>query len=304
MPAEPRALPGQRHRGTRRQDSAEALAKTNRLRSPHAQELIGFPFVQRRPLLFSSMVISMISKRLLFSAIVLVGAMGTVVAAERGLLWSVVQVCVTNHQLTGASFPCLDVNTDQGLAKGFATIRAPLARTHIIVSPTVRIIGIEAPELQSPDAANYFQYAWEARSHVIAAAEHPLKDADIGMAINSRPGRSQDQLHIHVDCLRRRYAQQLHLHDSAVRSDRWSRLPFAFRGRYYWALLLNAADLSRTNIFRTAATLLQTSPGRMEDMTLVVVPRLGTGFYLLADQYAPGAMGKGHGEFLLDHSCA
>jgi CDP-diacylglycerol pyrophosphatase len=255
-------------------------------------------------MLLSPMLISMLSKRLLVSAIVLLGAVGTVLAAERGLLWSVIQVCITNHQLTGASFPCLDVNTNQGLAKGFATLRAPLARTHIIVSPTMRIIGIEAPELQLPDAANYFEDAWEARRYVIETAERPLKDADIGLAINSRPGRSQDQLHIHVDCLRRRYAQQVRLHDSAVRSDRWSRLPFAFRGRYYWALLLNSADLEQVNIFRTAATLLQTSPGRMEDMTLVVVPRLGAGFYLLADQYTPGAMGKGHGEFLLDHACA
>ena len=245
-----------------------------------------------------------LSKRLLICAIVLLTGVGTVFAAERGLLWSVVQVCVTNHQLTGASFPCLYVNTDQGVSRGFATIRAPLARTHVIVSPTARIVGIEAPELQSPDAANYFHDAWEARKYVIEAAERPLKDADIGLAINSRPGRSQDQLHIHVDCLRRRYAQQLRLHESGIRSDRWSRLHFAFRGRYYWALLLNSADLSETNVFRTAATLLQISPGTMEDMTLVVVPRVGTGFYLLADQYAPGAMGKGHGEFLLDHSCS
>jgi CDP-diacylglycerol pyrophosphatase len=245
-----------------------------------------------------------LSKRLLISTIVLLSAMGTVLAAERSLLWSVVQVCVTNRQLTGASFPCLDVNTDQGLTRGFVTIRAPLARTHIIVSPTARIIGIEDPVLQSPDAATYFQDAWEERKYVIETAERPIKDADIGLAINSRPGRSQDQLHIHVDCLRRHYVQQLRLHDSGLRFDRWSRLQFAFRGRYYWALLLNAADLSQTNVFRTAATLLQTSPGRMEDLTLVLVPRLGTGFYLLADQYTPGAMGKGHGEFLLDHSCS
>jgi CDP-diacylglycerol pyrophosphatase len=69
-------------------------------------------------------------------------------------------------------------------------------------------------------------------------------------------------------------------------------------------MLVNSPDLSQTNIFRTAATLLRVSPGRMEDVTIVVIPREGKGFYLLADQYTPGAMGKGHGEFLLDHACA
>jgi CDP-diacylglycerol pyrophosphatase len=271
------------------------------LRSPPENSV---PCFSKRPVPLPPTAVSMLSKRLFISAIALLGAMGTVFAAERGLLWSVVQVCVTNYQLTGASFPCLEVNTAQGAARGFVTIRAPLARTHIILAPTKKIKGIEDPALQSTDAATYFQHAWEARKYVIETAERPIKDSDIGLAINSRAGRSEDQLHIHVDCLRRRYAQQRRLHDSALRSDRWSRLPFAFRGRYYWALLLNSADLSQTNVFRTAATLLQTSPGRMEDLTLVVVPRPGTGFYLLADQYSPGAMGKGHGESLLDHSCS
>jgi CDP-diacylglycerol pyrophosphatase len=250
------------------------------------------------------MSILMLSRRVLICVIVLFGAVGTVAAADRGLLWGVVQVCVTNHRLTGASFPCLEVSTDQGIARGFVVIRAPLAQTHIIVSPTLRTEGIEEQALQSPDAPNYFQYAWDARKYVIGSAERPLKDIDIGLAVNSRPGRSQDQLHIHVDCLRHRYAQQLRQHEASMSAEKWSRLPFALRGRYYWALLLNAHDLGQANIFRTAVTLLRISPGRVEDMTVVVVPRLEKGFYLLADQYTPGAMGKGHGEFLLDHSCS
>ena len=58
-------------------------------------------------------------------------------------------------------------------------------------------------------------------------------------------------------------------------------------------MLINSPDLVATNVFRTAATLLRVSPGRMEDVTVVLIPRLDEGFYLLADQYTPGAMGKG-----------
>jgi CDP-diacylglycerol pyrophosphatase len=245
----------------------------------------------------------MLSKRVLVSLLILAGAAGGVAAAERDLLWGVVKICVANHELTGGAFPCLDVNTEQGVARGFAIVRAPLKQTHVVVTPTARVSGIEDPALQSPEAPNYFADAWGARKYVLDAVERPITEKEIGLAVNSRPGRSQDQLHIHVDCLRHRYAQLLRQHDGGLSAEKWTRLTFALRGRYYWAMLVNSPDLRETNIFRTAATLLRVSPGRMEDVTIVVIPRLDKGFYLLADQYTPGAMGKGHGEFLLDHAC-
>src|SRR5947209_20181496 len=245
----------------------------------------------------------MLSKRVLISAIILAAAAGGVAAAERDLLWGVVKICVANHQLTGGAFPCLDINSEQGVARGFAVVRAPLKQTHIVVTPTARVTGIEDPALQAPDAPNYFADAWAARRYVLDPVERPISERDIGLAVNSRPGRSQDQLHIHVDCLRHRYAQLLRQHDAGLSAEKWTRLTFALRGRYYWAMLINSPGLSQTNIFRTAATLLRVSPGRMEDVTVVLVPRFDKGFYLLADQYSPGAMGKGHGEFLLDHAC-
>lgn len=245
----------------------------------------------------------MLSKRVLISLLVLAGAVGGVAAADRDLLWGVVKVCVANHELTGGAFPCLEVDTTQGVARGFAVVRAPLQQTHVVVTPTARVAGIEDPALQSPDAPNYFADAWGARKYVLDSVERGVSEQDIGLAVNSRPGRSQDQLHIHVDCLRHRYAQLLRQHGGGLSTDKWTRLNFALRGRYYWAMLINSPDLPAVNIFRTAATLLRVSPGRMEDVTVVVVPRPGAGFYLLADQYSPGAMGKGHGEFLLDHAC-
>jgi CDP-diacylglycerol pyrophosphatase len=245
----------------------------------------------------------MLSNRVLVSLLILAGAAGGVAAAERDLLWGVVKVCVANHQLTGGAFPCLEVNTGEGLARGFAVVRAPLKQTHVVVTPTARVAGIEDAGLQSAEAPNYFADAWGARKYVLDSVERPISETEIGLAVNSRPGRSQDQLHIHVDCLRHRYAQLVRQHDAGLSAEKWTRLTFALRGRYYWAMLINSPDLSHTNIFRTAATLLRVSPGRMEDVTVVMIPRPDRGFYLLADQYAPGAMGKGHGEFLLDHAC-
>jgi CDP-diacylglycerol pyrophosphatase len=256
------------------------------------------------PILGGRMSLLMLSRRLVVSLLALLGAVGAVTAADRDLLWGVVKVCVANHDVTGGAFPCIDVNTEQGVARGFVALRAPLKQTHLVVSPTAHVVGIEDPALQAPDAPNYFDEAWQARKYVLDSVDHPVRDSDIGLAVNSRPGRSQDQLHIHIDCVHHRYAQLLRQHDSAIPASKWVRLPFALRGRYYWAMRIDAPDLSQVNIFRTAATLLRVSPGRMEDVTVVVVPRLERGFYLLADQYTPGGMGKGHGEFLLDHSCS
>jgi CDP-diacylglycerol pyrophosphatase len=248
-----------------------------------------------------------LTKKALVYAMALVGAIGAAAAADRTLLWSVVQVCVTNHQLTGASFPCLAVDTSRGIENGFATIRAPLENTHIIVSPTAKIEGIEDPALQSSGAPNFFYDAWEARDYVKRAASRTINDRDIGLAINSRPGRTQDQLHIHVDCLEQTYADELRRHDSEINEKKWTRLQFPLRSRYYWGMRLKP-DLKEVNVFALAATLLRVSPGHMEDMTLVVIPRASDagmdGFNLLAGQYTPRGRGGGHGEFLLDHSCA
>jgi CDP-diacylglycerol pyrophosphatase len=226
----------------------------------------------------------MLTKRVLIPLIILAAAVGRVAAAERDLLWGVVQVCVANHELTGGAFPCLDVDTIQGIARGFAVVRAPLQQTHIVVTPTARMVGIEDHALQSADAPNYFADAWKARKYVLDSIEPPLSERGIGLAVNSRPGRSQDQLHIHIDCVRRRYVQLLRQHDAGLSADKWTRLTFALRGRYYWAMLINSPDLAATNVFRTAATLLRVSPGHMEDVTAVLIPRLDEGFYLLADQ--------------------
>jgi CDP-diacylglycerol pyrophosphatase len=62
-----------------------------------------------------------------------------VIAADRDILWQVVQACVANHRVTGAAFSCLQVKEDSGSANGFVTLRAPLERTHIAIVPTARI---------------------------------------------------------------------------------------------------------------------------------------------------------------------
>ena len=226
----------------------------------------------------------------------------------RGLLWRVVQACLANHYVTGAAFPCLQVETANGTSTGYAVLRAPLEDTHVILTPTVRTIGIEAAQLRATDAVNYFQDAWSARHFVTdELARQPARD-DLAMAVNSRPGRSQDQLHIHVDCIRPVVKQSLRRQMASIHLRDWTQISVSPHAPRYWALALANDDLADVNIFSLVANGLKVSPDRMDDMTIVVAGveggRDGAGFIVLARQRSSRSLDEAHGEALLNHSCA
>ena len=81
---------------------------------------------------------------------------------HREALWQVVRACVADFKLTTAPFPCLAVNLSGGEERGYVVLRPPLMHD-LILSPTRRIVGIEDPFLQLPDAPAYFDAAWRAR---------------------------------------------------------------------------------------------------------------------------------------------
>lgn len=219
----------------------------------------------------------------------------------------VVQLCAANYAVTGASFPCLAVDTGRGSNRGDVILRAPNDKTQVLVVPIAKTEAVKGA-MHSWKEPNFFQDAWRARKYVIAAAHHRLADHDIGLALNARPMRSQDQLHIHVDCVAQVTTNQLRRHDDEVYPGQWSKLRFPLMGRYYWAMRLSS-DLGRNDVVALAADLFELSPGAFESIGLAVIPRLvekePLGFYLLADQYIPHRdPNGGYGEALLDHTCS
>ncbi len=71
----------------------------------------------------------------------------------------------------------------------------------------------------------------------------PLPRNVASLALNSPHGRSQHQLHIHVDCLRADVLQALDAHAVAL-GGRWAPLPVPLRGHQYQARLLPGAELT------------------------------------------------------------
>ena len=241
-------------------------------------------------------------------AILLVSAGAGADTAGRGLLWRVVQTCMANHYVTGGAFPCLQVDTADGATTGYAVLRAPLEDTHVILTPTVRTTGIEDGRLRTADAPDYFQDAWNIRHFVTdGLTRRPARD-DLAMAINSRPGRSQDQLHIHVDCIRTVVKQSLRRQMASLRTGDWTQISVLPHAPRYWALALAKDDLAGVNVFNLVADGLKIDPARMDQTTIVVAGSEAVdnraGFIVLARQRVPNSVDEAHGEALLNHSCA
>ena len=220
----------------------------------------------------------------------------------RTTLWRVEQTCILNRATTGASFPCVDVD----LSGGVAILRAPFRQTHVVAMPTVRTVGVEDPRLHDPNVPNYFQAAWRARRFVEAEANRPLAWDDIGLAVNSRMTRSQDQLHIHVDCVRRDVKRELADRLAEFPIDSWMPSGFVQHGQTYWVRRIQAVDFDRSNLFRMADEIpaLHAHPSRTILAAIGTSSNGANGFVLLAGQSDPSRMAaQPTSEDLLDHAC-
>src|SRR5262249_45917947 len=145
-----------------------------------------------------------------------------------------------------------EINIDNGPDRGFAVLQAPLSATHVIVVPTARISGIESRNLESKDAPNYWQAAWDARRFVEQGARRRLPRDKIGMAINSAATRSQDQLHIHVSCVAPGVADFLRRHQGEIRGA-WSPMRARLAGHRFLAMKIDTESLAQVDPFKLLA---------------------------------------------------
>ncbi len=247
------------------------------------------------------------ARRLGLAVLVLAGclaALTAAVAAHRAgrdqLRFIVQHECLPNWLEAHNPAPCISVSMrGRGPgASGFALLADQKGGAHFLLIPTESVSGIESPELRSPRALNFFDAAWKARGVIDTFIGHPVSRDVIGLAVNSIWARSQDQLHIHIGCMRKFVYDALH-----GASDRighvWS--PVTVRGFHYQAIRIMGRDLGSTNPFELLADDLPGAKDEMGRFTLFVAGvdfREGPGFVALAGQYAPGT------ETLLDPRCS
>ena len=236
------------------------------------------------------------------------------VESDRGALWRVVQPCVADHALTGAAFPCLDINLSGGRERGYVVLRRPLANSDLILAPTTKMLGVEDPRLQSVEAPNYFQDAWSTRVFLTPQRKMPLAHDDVALAVNSRGSRSQDQLHIHIGRLSRETKQTLASLALQLPEDRWVRIgqPMTVgKGLHaagFWGRRVAQDSLAEVNPFRLATEAPNDSEMRAHTMIVVAGVELARGrdgFVLLASHDEPSGPGDQAGaEDFLDASCS
>ena len=219
--------------------------------------------------------------------------------ADSDALWNLVSgQCVTDVAAHGAPAPCASVDLDGG----WAVLKDAVGARQYLLIPTAKVTGVESPELIAAGAPNYFAAAWQARAFTEAAAGGTLPRDWIALAVNSSVSRSQNQLHIHIDCLR------ADVHDALARyaddiGPEWAPFPALLGGHTYDAIAVDGDPLA-ANPFRLRADALEDPGVEMGIQTMVVVGAIRDGkpgFVILADR-ANGETGDfAGGEQLQDH---
>jgi CDP-diacylglycerol pyrophosphatase len=220
--------------------------------------------------------------------------------AGRSELRQIVQdQCVLNWREHHNPAPCERVflaDPNDG-SSGYAVIAASGGGAHYLLVPTRTMAGIESGELLDPDAPNYFAEAWHARGLLGGFVGHDVPRTVVGLAMGIAQSRTQDQFHIHIECLQQDAFKALHASADNF-TDAWS--PITIAGSTYQARRIVADGLDASNLFELLATLSPDARHHMGNYTLIVAGmqfKGGPGFVVLT--------GTGpSGEILLDSACA
>ncbi|WP_066641412.1 CDP-diacylglycerol diphosphatase [Bordetella sp. H567] len=253
---------------------------------------------------------------------------GWAVMDRRGVLWTVVRQCVANAPARGAQGGGPPDGTDEvsrpnACARvdpqaGYVVLKdhSPAKPYAFLLLPTDRVTGIEDSRLWVTGGTNYWRAAYANWRYVEKVLKRPLRRTQVGFAANSIYGRTQDQLHIHISCIRPDVAATLADHIGTLSDRHWTWLPpMAGKSYRYRALLTDDAALARTDPVRLLAGDVYPR-GSMLPHTLfmapVTLPDGRQGFAFL-DSEADQDVRQGHGtaagnhgasEELLDDSCA
>ncbi len=214
-------------------------------------------------------------------------------AQDPDALWKIVHnLCVPHQERFGTPLPCAEVSRDHSILKDIR------GASQFLLIPTARISGIDDPLILMPAAPNYWQPAWDATRLVQALVNRPLPRDAMSLAINSAVTRTQNQLHIHVDCVRTDVRDALRMHRAKI-GKTWTKFPEPLAGHTYYAMRLDTLVQPGGSPFQLLPGLLP--PGaNMAMESLVVVGATfddgAAGFILLETR-------EGGGEELQDHAC-
>ncbi|MFM0339491.1 CDP-diacylglycerol diphosphatase [Paraburkholderia fungorum] len=227
-----------------------------------------------------------------------IGACARLAAIDSNALWKIVDLrCVPSQQATGTPGQCTTVNLD----KRYVILKDIVGRSQHLLIPTDRITGIESPLVLAPHAQDYWVDAWASRLYVEKSVKRTLPDNLLGLEINSAYARSQEQLHIHIDCMRGDVSEALARHDKDAPGEwRWDTLD----GHRYRIMRVTALT-EDNNPFRLVARDNRSSSAMA--MQTILVTGAGSSAdedgWLVVNSGTDVDNGSGSAEGLLDHRC-
>lgn len=237
---------------------------------------------------------------IVLGVLILAGALWWFFGRNSNALWHIVdQECVPNQQKNGNPSPCIKVDLEQH----YVLFKDSAGPDQDLVMPTDKISGIESPILQTDRAYPYFSDAWDNRSHLSVEAGKPLKDQWIALAINSKYGRSQNQLHIHVACLRQNVYNVLNEEAQSLDQD-WKPLAKKLVGHQYLARKLAGTDLTKEDPFHLLNRYAVEHGDAIGDYGLALTVNAQGEIILLATRLNLLSLDLGSASEIQDHQCA
>ncbi|WP_109481465.1 CDP-diacylglycerol diphosphatase [Paraburkholderia sp. C35] len=220
-----------------------------------------------------------------------------IATADPNALWKIVDhQCVPAARATGGAGFCTSVD----LSKHYAILKDINGNTQYLLIPTDRVTGIESPSVLAADAPDYWADAWSQRQDVGSRIGLTFPPNQLGLEINSEFRRTQNQLHIHMDCM----------HDSIIKAL----APFRAvePGQWHWTRLdgdsyrvMRVLSLTGDdNPFRVVARDHRGSDAMAQQTILVTGagPTDADG-WLIVNSGLELDNGSGTAEPMLDHAC-
>lgn len=215
-----------------------------------------------------------------------------VVAPRPNSLWSLARCCASDlHSNSGCR--AYDASDHYIIIKD----NNPQKPAAYLIIPSSRVTGIDDPQIFSPPVLDFWDYGWQ-QAHIFL--RKPA--AEIALAINSAPGRTQNQLHIHIACVLPAVASTLAADTVNIGSNPASPLSIPLAPADHIYRVIKTAGLAGAiSPFNLVAAM----PGAradMADQSIAVIGSTRPGmFYVLAT--AAQDDNPGSAEELLDQTC-
>ncbi|MFP3019468.1 MAG: CDP-diacylglycerol diphosphatase [Arsenophonus sp.] len=160
-------------------------------------------------------------------------------------LWKTInQQCIPQFKTGILESPCIKVDEKQR----YIIYKDRNGVLHNLLLPLDRISGIESSILQQKKTKNYFLLAWKNRKLFIKSEDKSFNEEFLSLAINSKYGRTQEQLHIHIACLKPEVFQIIKDNENYI-TNSWKPLKKKINNHQYIAIKIPFSNIDKISPF-------------------------------------------------------